>query len=611
MHHYGQREWYDKNWPLVQSLGEDLAAPHTWYNGAPPAVLPNAEVIGNPQCLTFGDSRQQAVPFSAYRNGFPVACYSPTVPLDPLWETASQGNLCSMQFFYATILLWLYQHQFAKIQAAFTLLLGPAAVTTCHEQGGLLPAIATVITPQFAIAVTNGTNNYQQLALQAFYSIRPPQNFGILSTNTQWYAAASWIHDTLLEDGANPSQPIFLCGHSYGGVATTIMAARYRAALPDRRISFLTFGDPKPGDQRLRNITARTTGVSLVNTDDLITVLPPNLLQISPVASFLGNAGLLVFARWIQEPFRSLMDANGSQTPNASPTIGYNTLLAYTLRALAGLPIATILQHDIITYRQRLLTHCPDPEWPLSQALWNLLQQVNSPFGAIDVGSTIVRAGLELGIGDPIPPIEPAGAVELGSTIVRAGLELGSDNSVKLSWLELGSTVPFAGLAIGAFIPPKLSWLELGSTVPFAGLELGTTDEIINCACCDSHSSPLQFTVRVDAPGYLVDGLEIQFTLTIDPGGGSCGWQADIDHGDYSLSMLIDADPIWAGQLRGLIIYQEPIGVHVYVWDTFDAHIFADPFTCSPWFFVFDAELREAYVGPTGNNLALTVISVP
>jgi len=283
-----------------------------------------------------------------------------------------------LQYFYATIVAWLYEHDAASIATAFNLLL-PGSVVTYHAGSATRTDVVTVVTPQFSIAVSDGTATFQQIAMQAFLAIQRPTNIGVFGTFPFWNDNADWIHGHLMADGANPVGPVFLVGHSYGGVSASILAARYRAFQPDRQIRCLTFGSPKPGDERLRAALSRVEMLSLANTGDIITSLAPELLILEPVASALGIPLLRVWADWIREPSRMLQHASGRLEPSGELWIDYVTMLALANNALFNTQPGPVLSHPITEYRRRINERCPVTEWPVSPTLYAFLQTF-SPF---------------------------------------------------------------------------------------------------------------------------------------------------------------------------------------------------------------------------------------
>lgn len=303
------------------------------------------------------------------RDGFALACWMPDVPLDPGWEIASTWSACSLQLFYATVIGWMYEGNVANITTAFQLLLGNSAVVTWHVGTASFPDVVTVVTLSFSIVVFDGTQTFQQLATQAFLGISTPTNFGAISTFPLWYNSASRGNAFLTADGANPTAPVMLVGHSYGGASASILASRYRLAQAGRDVRLLTFGDPKVGDARLVDLLTTCPGISIANEDDLVTALPPDLLQLAPVIIALGVPGLLVWNAWLREPNRALQDGNGNLTFNANPILDFPTLLTFAQQALASQQINFIAPHTIEEYRRRILLRCPQCGWPVSAAL--------------------------------------------------------------------------------------------------------------------------------------------------------------------------------------------------------------------------------------------------
>lgn len=371
MHNFGSRNWVDRNNGVEQGLGENLDTPQKWNRGDPPAFFPLNRSTDKGNCLLTGDLVDDGIDYNDAINGFPVACYPPRFNAD--YEAASAFASCSMQFFYSTLLQWIYDAEASNIATAVTLLLGVDAVTTYHPVAGSFPALATIVHPEYSIAVVSGTSNFQQLALQGFYGLGGPTNIGIFGTNFQHFLCSQWVNNNLAADGADPTKPVMLVGHSYGAAACVILAARYKFNSPDREIRYLTYGDPKPGDARLRDLLDSLAGYALQNDGDLVTALPPDGNEIEPVVLALGLPSLRQYALWRFSPGAQLMDDTGTLYPGESPILDYSTLLGYVNRALLSLPIGVIVNHAVPVYRERILRRCPNPEWPVSTALFNFL----------------------------------------------------------------------------------------------------------------------------------------------------------------------------------------------------------------------------------------------
>lgn len=336
-------------------------------------------ITGSAACLKNGGAIANGIGTESMANGFPFACYTPAIAVDPWWPILSAWNSCSMQFFYSTLLWWSYLDEPGWMTTAFDLLLPPSITATWHVGSGLIPDMMTLKTPTCSVIIINGTQNFQQWACQAFYGIQPPQNFGIYSTLPLWYHASNVANSYATMDGLDPLKPIMIVGHSYGGAAASNLAARYKTANPARDVQTMTFGSPRVGDNRLRAFLDTLPGISLANDADIVTALPPDLLTLFPVSVALGLSSLLVWADWIQESNRALMASDGSLTFNVSPTLGTTLLLSLTNLILLGQPFPDFVAHWIEQYRQRILIRCPVEEWPVNHPTWLWLNKIGFP----------------------------------------------------------------------------------------------------------------------------------------------------------------------------------------------------------------------------------------
>ena len=167
-HNLGSRTWLDTNWKHVQRLGEDLTSKRPWDSGTPPAVPPHARLVGNADCIANGEAFTNAADPSTLDEGFPAACYVPSITLDPVWNYLSTYWGCCQQVYYATLIDWINQGNFASCVLLLRKIAGPGATITTHSVAGIFPAFVTVVTPTFSIVVCNGTENAQNLHSKLF-----------------------------------------------------------------------------------------------------------------------------------------------------------------------------------------------------------------------------------------------------------------------------------------------------------------------------------------------------------------------------------------------------------------------------------------------------------
>lgn len=367
--HLGSRRWHDANWTHVVNLGEQLDAHQTFQTGRAPPLLPGNRIVGSLQCIADGESPEDFIDPDELIDGFPPQCFAGADAADLLWQRASALGRCSVQRFYARMIDFLYVDNGTEIVNGFHELLNELVQVTVHAGNDTMPAVATVVTPTFSIAVVDGTRNFQQIALQALTSIRRPTNRGELSTIPLWWDASQWVHDHLVADGADATKPVLLAGHSYGGAACLILAARYRHANEDRVVKAITFGTPKPGDIRLIALLHRCETWNFANDSDLATVFPPDAETLLPVMIALGAPQLAVWTEWERPPHVRVMDAMGHLSPGPPPLLDFSTLLAIAEDVLAFETISPIQGHSITTYINRIETRCGQPEWPVTEEM--------------------------------------------------------------------------------------------------------------------------------------------------------------------------------------------------------------------------------------------------
>lgn len=475
-HHYGARVWHETNWPKGQGLGESLTARHTWNAGASPELMPRPDIVGELACITNGESIANRLPYDQIWDGFSRACFFPEQLVDDTWPLVSTISSCSLQYFYATILAWMYHRDWASIERAFDLLVPGASLF--HQDGNeFYPSLVCVVTDAWAVLVSDGTQTYQQWALQAFYGISPPEEFGLFGTLRLWYEASTRSAQFMKDCGANPFGKFMLAGHSYGGANVSLLAARLIAAGPHRVISLLTFGTPKPGDRRVRSLLLDVNCLNLANEQDIVTVVPPDLAILWPVLELTALFDVLVWAAWEGVPGRARMDADGNLAMNLEPTLDSVTLLRMLTQIVNGEPIFDIVTHPVTVYRTRIKRRCPDREWPVDLELWRWLNTYD------------LAALTELQIGASFEKPALAGLVVGGLAAPKTGIVVDGDTPFKdaaLTGLVVSGDggeqfAPLTGLVVSgedvADVGAKIGF-DVSSKAD-VGLVVGATDDVV------------------------------------------------------------------------------------------------------------------------------------
>lgn len=449
-HFYGSRDWYDRNWRLEQSLGESLTVKRSFDPGTLPATFPQRIAVGDPGCLSRGEDFANKLPYNQIYDGFSTACFLPEQLAEDTWPLVSSIDSCSLQFFYATILAWMYHRDWHSIEVAFDLLIPDCVV---HHQVGneYYPSLVVVVTDQWCVLVSDGTQTYQQWAMQALYGISAPEEFGLFGTLRLWYEASTVAVDFLNDCGANPFGKFMICGHSYGGANASLLAARIIAAGPLREVALLTFGCPKPGDIRVRRLLHNVRSLHLSNRQDIVCSVAPDLAILWPIVEFTGLFEVEVWSMWEGVAGRALMDADGSIVMNLEPVLDSNTLLTMLNQILNSEPIFDIVTHPVSVYRSRILRRCPEREWPIDLPLFNWLKTYD------------LAALTEIQIGPITVKYPQAGLVVSGQRYADAGLVVDGDNPFS----DAAST----GLLVGGD--------GGGDIFPSAGLVVGPEEELL------------------------------------------------------------------------------------------------------------------------------------
>lgn len=376
-HHYGSREWLESNWQHLQGLGESLTFKSVWNPGDRPKILPINSIVGSLDCIANGGSYDHQVPYDQIFDGFPVKCILPDLLPNGPWAKVSSYDSCSLQYFYTQILMWMYDHDPLSIEVAFKMLI-PGCEVFWKLGTALYPDLVCVVTPTFTVLVIDGTQTWQQWAMQGLRGITPPTNYGYYSTLPLWYDASTRALDFMEECGANPTGRFMLVGHSYGGATVYNVAARLRGNNNTIQIVCLTFGSPKPGDTRMIRLIDTTSGMAVVNDQDVVGSVPPDFPSLYPVLIITGMFDLENWDQWQHPTDRARQDANGMLTLNVSPILDAGTLLTMLSQILLNEPFTDILTHPTEVYRNRILKRCPECDWPISAQLCRFLHGIQA-----------------------------------------------------------------------------------------------------------------------------------------------------------------------------------------------------------------------------------------
>ena len=497
---FTSRVWYDSNFEVVQGVGERLDVKQIWDNGKPPPTVPLPQLIGTPACVLAGSSSTTGVSSTLLVDGFLSSCFQGDAGDTPLNRLTSVLR-CSTQRACAQIIGWLYVADVARMTAFIHDWLGPTVSVTFHPPVGFMPSVITAITPDWSAAWVDGTRSFQQLALQGWESLGGPVDQGAFSTMPLWYQAAAWIHSHLSLDGADPTKPVFLSGHSYGAAACTVLAVQYILARRGRQVSLLTFGCPKVGDDRLVTLAVNANAIHIKDVDDLVTIIPPEGAQWAPFVPAFGIGITTLWGNW-QGPTPSLvLFENGQTLWGVPPLPDFTTMSAVIARALAHIPESPVVGHLMPAYESRLTLRCPNQDWPLPPdannyfavpAVYHLELRSRLPGGRLGLLSGLPGPAGELHLAGGLPG--PSGTLGLlypamvtpGPSCPTAGslpvpfVYTGTINSPNVDWFMVPVTVGLQYTFIvtvnsgslgttNFYLPPCAALTPLGSIFFYPG----------------------------------------------------------------------------------------------------------------------------------------------
>lgn len=340
------------------ALGESRSAAHRWDAGYLPVAMPSNVIIGNAACLADGALLADGVPLADQVEGFPPSCFLPPVPPNPDYLFAFAIWRCPVQFFWAQalyLLTWGYHADLgAWLAARFT-----GATIIIESKTVAFPPYAVVIHPDYCCGLLAGTQSMEQALVQALNLIQGPADVGGFSTGMLWYGFATQVLTLLKDNGVTDARPIMLTGHSYGGAAAMVAAARVHLGQPTREIRYLTFGAPKPGDARLAKLLqGEFNGLSLVNDGDLVGALPPSADVIASMADFLPIGAYVGWTQWVYPPESGLLFGN-QLLKNRTQAIDSRLLFNFLVSVATTWNIAASLPHEIGTYVGAIALRCP------------------------------------------------------------------------------------------------------------------------------------------------------------------------------------------------------------------------------------------------------------
>lgn len=358
-HNLGSRDWTSDERDPWPDLGEYEGA-REYYNGAAPPQYPSAITLGNAECIQLGET--QAPADRPFYNGFDARCFltpalvsPPPPPRIDVSQRATMSTLADIQ-----------ELLYTDAAAAATMLLaylgeGATVSFVADSPTSVIPGSLIGVSPTQTVVMVSGTTDQQQFAFQFLYFLTGPVDFGNMSTNVQYWAAANAINNRATLAGVDLTKPITLVGHSYGGAAATVLAAQIRFAHPDADIQLMTYGAPRSGDSRMYQLIAGIPQVNLAAVNDPVTALPPQGYELYPW--FLVVPAPL-YNQWaiVSRPTSVLiLQADGTLTQGDPSLVTGGSVWSAIQAALAADPLPIYFTHLMGFYAAALKQVPPGP----------------------------------------------------------------------------------------------------------------------------------------------------------------------------------------------------------------------------------------------------------
>jgi len=284
-HNVGSRNWFQNETWHNPPLGEVPDAPQIWFGGQLPELPPPSAVVGTQDCFQGGAVFPFELPVVGdFAGGFPKRCWGNDLQIPVLTRGNLNINDRATQLGIAQVLELLYTDPTAAGVLLQALLDRPATISIHSSAGTVFPGIIVARTDSYTVVLIAGVENELQRALSALYAVSPPVEAGGFSTNPYFNLVANFVASFLFTAGVDPSLPILFSGHSLGGAAANIIAARTVQANPSADVRLLTYGTPRPGDSRLRAIVGAIPSLNIVNVGDWVAQLPPVQSEFYPLA---------------------------------------------------------------------------------------------------------------------------------------------------------------------------------------------------------------------------------------------------------------------------------------------------------------------------------------
>lgn len=198
-----------------------------------------------------------------------------------------------------------------------------------------------------------GTTTNAQLVQQGAEMLLGPRDLGNFGSMLLHVEGAQRVLALMAQTGYPDDSKVVLCGHSMGGAIASIIAVMLKAHAKERDVQVITFGMPKPGDQRFRDFLGTCPGIHICNDGDVIPQTCPERTEIPTTAALIPEATLRVTDLWRFPRYQVVLTQDGALRFGKGRPLSDN-LDGVVLDWLAGEPIDAAVAHTMDEYIRRL-----------------------------------------------------------------------------------------------------------------------------------------------------------------------------------------------------------------------------------------------------------------
>lgn len=497
-HPLGRRDFFNNIPRITPVLGETFGA-REFYSGEPPAVIPLPVLVGDKNCISEGlDPGTVSVkPRSPFCGRImPDACYE---AIDVLDETTNHKD-CVFGFNAAVILDELGADLAGGIDAANHYFGDAATITGFERAAPFTPRSLVVRVRDHCFTFCEGTQMWQQWITQISQAAFGATNIGTFGTVPLWNDTATLLLNRITLAGGNASRRFVFVGHSLGGASCAIAAARIKSGVPTRIVELVTFGSPKPGDDRLAGLLAKTPGTHYVNEGDPVPYVPPKITQWDVLTALLVAPLPYPSFPFVRHHRQVLITSDRQLKPIRTEEVDDDVLSAALRWLLRGESPYRFDAHSLSAYTINLGSACP--------CLVPEVTRVNVSFEWIEVSGETT----DVSVVTPTPPLT-----------FDCGFLPGGVTS---QW-----KVTFSGMINGSF----------GNAADYNGT--WTLDYVGGCIWRFTQSSP---DIRIDL------GRSVGWWNLALPNLSGVQWRNNVDmDGSSPKTLTLEGVPAWGGDWFG------------------------------------------------------------